>query len=752
MALAIGTVWASYDGTIDSVHFYNSASGPSVVDFGQLPQQMMANGWNNLPRRAGTDGSEDFAPDAASGNVGPANALNPYWLRWTNYRDFDSESDPAKRTRQRIAEARNAEVQGDLRKAIRLYFESEADAKRFIRSRSELLRVSNGQNGPALQRYLRATYLEQFHGDTADSELEKLSKEAIPAYLRKFMEDRLPDPSIEPGFTHAKQLLHVPSNAKDAPQAARELRSILAEHPRTKKKGDIFGWLARSEYLQGHFDLALDLYRKQLALSPSTEREWTAKHSMYIVYGAKGLADKQIEMILGEWLACPDAERHLTAGKLLRAAFDHLSASQAKSLHRYLRGDSRMLAGYLGFRIEDTALTPRQERGLYQFAYSALEQTTDRPPLLVLRTAQASYNAGLYNNALKLASLVAGRTSLPKEIRQRAQFVTAGSLARLGRPRLAINQYKALLKSDVRHYLKVSAQEHLALLEERYGDPLSALEIYGDLGYEWDYAYLADAKLSPAQLETAVRRAKFGERKDVLKYTLGMRYLRLERYSEAERVWRAMPSETRSHFGLTATHYVAFKKTYGQGNDFDDFPALPDPLLTTQKLLRWQRGAHNGTSESRAKSLYLAASYIYDHKCLLFYSPALWNFDRTFALGTENWSASSNDARDVSARYRHMYDHECYSQALRYCKRIVADFPHSSVMPKALYTGAISSEHLVHMSEYWRNTDRIDHLKLAADYLDQVVRNYPHDPLVRMASKYAKVFRSELVQKDWGSS
>lgn len=751
LALTLGSVWASYNGTVESVHFYAHWRDGNAVDFGQLPQQLMTIGANELARRAGTDYAEDFAPDGDSDRVSPARQLDTSLLRSEGLNE-SADGDAAKIAHRLNWRARDLEVKGDLRGAVRLYFQADPDdSESFVRTRSDLLAASRGKNSPALQRYLRATFLEKFAGKPADSALMELANQRdLPSYLKAFLRDHMPDPAIEPDYKSAKELLQAPHDASDAPEAGRQLRAILAAHPSTPKKGDIFGWLARSEYLQKHYDRAIGYYQDQLNLQPGAGKKWIAHHSLYIVYGAKGLHDRQVETLLGEWLDCPDADRHVSAGMLLRNAFYELSAEQAKSLQHHLRRDPALLSAYLGFRIEDTQLTPSQERGLYRFAFSALDGLHKRPPLLLLRVGQASYNAGLYSNALRLADQTLASSNVPIDLRQRSQYLRAGSLARLGRSGAAISQYRSLLRTHPRRYLRQSAQEHLALLEERYGDPAAALPIYRELGYDWDYAYLADVKLTPAQLATAISRAPAGETRNVLLYTLGMRYARLEQYDRALAVWHRLSTLERFHFGLTDTHFAAFKKAYADGNYFDEFPRLPDPLLTTEKLRRWQVSASHGTSEKRAQALYLAASYIYDHRCLLLYSPGLWEFGRSFALGYENWSDTVNDRKDVSARYRHMYDHECYSQALRYCKRIVEKYPHSSIMPKALYTGAIASDHLIHMSEWWRHADRNAHLDLAARYMETLAARYPHDPLAANAKKYGSVFRDELAQKDWG--
>ena len=452
--------------------------------------------------------------------------------------------------------------------------------------------------------------------------------------------------------------------------------------------------------------------------------------------------------MLGEWFSNPDASRHTDSGKLLRKAFESLNPKQAKSLQGHLRKDPNLLAAYLGFRIEQTKLTDSQERGLFRFAQSALRHMPNAPAILLVRTGQASYNAGIYSESLDLADRALAKPSLATNLRRRAEYLRAGSLARLGRPKEAISEYKRLLASRPRHYLDKSAKEHLALLEERHGNPVEAIKLYRGLKYEWDYAYLADAKLTTDQLERVIRETEKGEGRNILLYTLGMRYLRAERYGDARRVWHRMNTEDRLHFGFSPAHYQNFRSEYASGGSFESFPSLPDPLLTTDQLSRWAVASHHGTSETRAQALYKMASYVYSHRNLLFYSPALWKFDRIWALSSENWNDDVNDKRDFATRRRHMMEHECFSQAAKFCTRIVENYPHSSVMPQALYTGGVASEHLANLNSFWRD-DKRDNLKMATRYLRLLAKRYPKLPLAKKAGKYAEVFNEELNQKRW---
>src|SRR5262249_9754213 len=155
-----------------------------------------------------------------------------------------------------------------------------------------------------------------------------------------------------------------------------------------------------------------------------------------------------------------------------------------------------------------------------------------------------------YNSALSLA----GRAlllHLASEERGRAMYVLAGAEERLGHPQRAIAQYMRLLRMHPPRYLDQSAKECLALLSERYGDPLRAIDIYRRLDYNWDFAYLADARLSPNQLGSYLESLPPGTPRNVLTYTLGMRYLRIDQFEEARRVFRKLPKKVRSNWGLS---------------------------------------------------------------------------------------------------------------------------------------------------------------------------------------------------------
>lgn len=756
--------FASYDGVADSIHFYNSASwgDEDYVDFGRAPVEVNIVGWTKEPRR---DGSV-------------------YTSGWDFEGPYKWDTDWVQRQKTIRDKARNLEVAGRFSASINAYKKLDPlpGVRAFIRDREELFRATRYRNSQDLQSYLRARFLSEFgEASKAVPILQKLRNgpkairphvayaiaaagpngrmEVADRYLSVYRQFPKSERAESALMMTARSLLQDASQKPDSEQiakASQTLDLLLDKFPQTRFKDNAFGWKGRCAYLKGQWAIAAGYYTKQARSSDPSEA-WTAHRSLATICRASGRHDRTVVTLLRQWHVPATSQFHFQGVLSLRDNFEKLSPEQTKAVQSEIKRDPELLEAYLSFRIEHTELSLAEESKLMAFATSILSQTKRAPAGLVARVAQINYNAGRYQSARLLAQRVI-RRRVDSETRARARYVLASSNARLGRSRQAIRELEILLEQRPPGFMKQAAGEYLALMQERHGDPVQALQRYIQLGYRYDAAFLADAKLTTRELTRAINSIPWqrlpslisghdeydyrlsipsrpGEPdRDVLIYTLGMRYLRAEKYVEARRTFQRLSKQARLNWGLPKSQ----AETLAKDGFYHDKPLRIDPVKTVTDLERFTRLAKTvKSSEARAQALYDKAAYIYQRRHLLFYSPALWEGNRAFMVDMW-WNDKLNGHVDNRALERHYYEHECYAHSLRICDELVAKYPKSKVTPKALYTAALSAERLSNLNSWWRGEKGLR--EKAINRLDRLVKQFPNDPLAKPAAKYKGVF------------
>lgn len=775
-ALALATfaglafpAFASYDGLVNSVHFYNEgAFTGGKVDFGRAPIGVRMKGWTNEPSRFGTTFAVGWDWDAPKD-------WDPSWV---------------KRQAKRRAKARNLEVRGNLSRSISAYGQMfpVPGIRAFVKDREELFQKVSNPRDQALQAYLRGRYVLEF-GEERKAVAILQSIKNPPAYLRPHIDYALA--TIEQGgrtataerylsvyrrhpkssraesalIMAARTLVQADKREKPTQiqieKADRILDRLLAEFPRTRFKENAIGWKGRCAYLTGKYDIAANHY-SQLARSKDPSIAWMGYSSLADLCIATKRTDKLALVLLRQWGLPSKPGDHLQGGHRLIGAFESLTPTQARFIQKEIRRDPRLLESYVGFRIENTRLTPAKEQNLMAFATSALSSMKHPPASLVSRIAQINYNAGRYSSA----RLLANRTlSLKPDLESagRARYVLAGSLARQGKHREAIREGEKLLSSTKIPYLRHGIAEFLALQNERHGDPLKAFDLYVGLGYRLDVAYLADALLTPQQLESSLNRGRRWKpgtlaapspeyymyqdsdplTPHILRYTLGMRYLRQEKYDKARQAFLKIPLQVRKNWGITAKErkdLLWHDNTIG----YDKAPPVRDPLIVVAKLSDLTSKIKQArSSNAKAQAIYDKAAYIYREKNLLFYSPGLWKGNRAFMIRAW-WNDDVANRPDEEALGRHVAEHECVAHSLRLCEEIIQKYPKSAVMPKALYTAALSAQRLSNLATSERAFEDRHLMQISINRLDRLQREFPEHTLAKPALKYKHEFIAEL--------
>lgn len=730
----------------NDVHFHSPdayvGQTPKDLDFGRLPQAEMLPGSNNEPWRLGST-SHDYA---------------------FPFPDKLSREEQAART---FLTARKLEGQGRFRAALRLYQSVDQPYRllSFVRDREEVFRAMHWRRSPQLMAYLEATFALNcrptlaewryesigtppvFHSDTLTRLLSNPRLGPHAAYARgdfRRVIERWPRSprapaallmlareSLEPLSQEAPR----PGNPTTRPLAPLEvaegyLRRLLARG-NTPYRSAALGLLGRCAYLRGDVKGATALYFKQIRAAGYPSQVASGYRSLGFLARINREYDREILFRLRE----PES----AAGFHLREqiwgldrAFSRLTASQATKVQKRLRQDARLLAAYITYRVENTRMTKAQQRNLLDFASSSVDGGTRLPSDLLVRLAQLQYNNGKYRDSLCLAGRATTAGSLTG---QRAQYIRASSLWRLGRSTSAIRAYESLLASAPPFFLAHSAREQLAIVQERVGDFAGALKNYYRLRTnQLDVAFLCDVSASPSQVRGFVLTLPRSER-GVYWYALGMRYLRIGQYRAARGAFLAVPKKDRLRFGMGASDLRDVSRTA--------IKSPGDPLHTTHKLAALDARIGRTSGQAHAQALYDKGAYLYAHRNLLFYSFGLWRGVRSEAYSYAFDDTPFNTKSDFRKADVAMWEHECVSQALRCFRRIPVKHPKSSLVPSALYSSALCAQRLGDFNGWWRDHYGAELRRKAVVWLNRVHQRYPLHPLATAARKYATEFAED---------
>ena len=474
--------------------------------------------------------------------------------------------------------------------------------------------------------------------------------------------------------------------------ARRNLKMLLAESPNSEYRWDAVGWLGRTYFLQRDYVSAMAVYLRQLDESQSYWRQVNVIGSIRIVFGK-------------------------------------LSPADAKRVRAMIMLDPSLLRPYLDYRLYHG--DQKEMPYLADFAAHVLARSsgTKLRGETLARLAEISYLTKRYTAARDFADrslkLKHGRTDL-------ATYVKAAWLRRNARYRESINVLKAFdgpLKSS---YLAKSALELRALSHESRNEWPEALAIYHRLDYKPDVAYIADIRMPIQDFDRAIGLASDREFRQLLTYSKGVRLLRANRLAEAEVAFRRVPKKT-LHDYWSGAHSDEWRFNFSHGQQ--------DPLKTVRDLRRLE-------TDKSPEGKYALASYYYNHHDLLLYNAPLWTCGRSVYLGF--WfNETIASKRDDAAMRAHHYDHECFAVARNLCREIVRDCPKSSIVPKAMYTAALSAERLSNFNPWWRKEDSAAKLGLeACNTMAAIAKQFPNHPLAKPAAKYAGVFREQIQSRD----
>lgn len=430
-----------------------------------------------------------------------------------------------------------------------------------------------------------------------------------------------------------------------------------------------------------------------------------------------------------------------------------MSPTDAAYFSRALLSDPDTAGAYVYYRLNHTDEAAGDMARLERLAerIAGARAVHRLPALLRVQIAEIYYRRGRYPEALRWASAVLSEH--PNN--DRALFVRGAALHRLKRIPNASRAFETLLQRFPESGLRPAAREEAALLAERMGDWSRALSHYFALGYRQDVAYLLDIRMTPAQIEQYLSRpdanlvwyvdrpyenspsshAMRVRRRDLIAYSLGTRYLRMEKWDLAERWFRRTPKRLYDQCS-------ADRKEWEYSDD--KRKPCPEPLNTVHDLRLLHRallGAH--TDNARAVALFRYGSYYHNHSTLLLYNPALWQQAREVGFAYW-WNDSVESGREKEIVRGYMYQHESMARSRQLCLLSAQRYPKSPVAAQALYRAACASRSLASYNTWWREENRRQNHWVEAVRLMRLVEwRYPKSSLTKEARKYAGVFAQE---------
>jgi len=538
-------------------------------------------------------------------------------------------------------------------------------------------------------------------------------------------------------------ILPATDEGRQVPAGETALASLRREFPASRFRSAAKGLQARVDLLEERYSKALSAY---LSIG-DTESIAEICRSL----SGPALQHARVDL-LAAYMRRLNAAKSYTEYEWTIAGINrikrHLARQEIVQFHKRLLSDPDTAAAYLYYCFCHTDSHAADTKRLAQIA----ETIATRFPAAKLSSfmqvgiAEIYYRQGRYDRALSWCTRCLER----EPHYDRALYARGAALHRMGRLREAGADFDALLKYCSNSGLRPAAHEEAALIAEDAENWSSALSHYFALDYHLDQAYLLDVRMPAAAIESYIHTADAREsqilatgwrtrdegkqtvckRSELAAYSLGIRYMRDEKWDLAERWLKSIPTAL----------YRAFSRGRAEWED----PASPEPLKAVHDLRKLHEAVQRaGSPRARAQAMFRYGSYYYQHGTLLLYNCAMWRGERSESFGLW-WSDIGVPKRVRTAVRSYMYRHETFARTLSICLAAYEENPSAPIAPQALYRAACASRKLANMNSWWREEDHHrNHWLTAVQLMKRFARRYPHHPLAAEARKYARVFKEE---------
>ncbi|HEX8889843.1 MAG TPA: outer membrane protein assembly factor BamD [Pyrinomonadaceae bacterium] len=539
------------------------------------------------------------------------------------------------------------------------------------------------------------------------------------AHQHAYNQDRAPRGDANARATAIEEMNEEPLPLADCCDSAwtkslAAFRSLLSKYPRGRYSNDARGWIAYLRLRGNDRAGALVEYYRLLSDVEDRNAQLDAAFSLTLVrHHATDAEMQRVEMELEDEPAPALAYAyHEIYNYLINPGCQFLEDwpdNQWEADRQKEQKDSLERAGLERVVAFATRLMKRYTRAAIGGSFA-------------LRLASANLELGENDAALEQAKR-ALTLNVREQERARALWVKGVAEHRLHDYEHARSTLTTLVNENPQGELTEGARRMLAMSAEDAGDMDAALEQYLQLKYDTDVAYFIDVLMTPEQLNGFIERHPNFEKRDEFLYALGIRYMRLNCWSEARAAFARLKTTGEDHDPyryISYDSYAASQDCHRQQppgfsyrcddpKDKDFGPGVTSRLLlsdlkTIDDIERLERDANEAQGdEAKAEALYQLASYLYESSTLLFYNPIAWHGMRHYQLITLQ-SGNKFRAPDEAARlWRDMQEHEPIARALVIYLDVVRRYPQTRAARDALYTAAVCHERLADYNDYWRS-------------------------------------------------
>jgi TolA-binding protein len=369
------------------------------------------------------------------------------------------------------------------------------------------------------------------------------------------------------------------------------------------------------------------------------------------------------------------------------------------------------------------------------FATKMAAKTHGVAPAFFNRAAMANLELGEYDAASRLARKAIAGGAKGEELAD-ALFVAGVADRHRGEVDAARKSLERLVALKPGEEIEERARKQLAMIAEDAGDLGAALDQYIALDYTYDVAYLVDVLMTPEQLAAYLAEHPSHPMRDVLWYSLGVKYLRDWKLDEARRAYaraRTIPTGSENPLWEESLPYpkAPFEVDWSVAGVRSRWIARDLQTIEDLERLIAARDAAVTVDEA-AEASYQLASYLYEASSLLYYNPALWQGERYGLLSSFDYSLGPRLPGESEALWQYMRKHEPASHALDLYLELVDIYPLSKAAPDALYTAALCHGRLSAYNDYWREAYAAGrHAGSRLVSIDDVRRAYPRYQLPR---------------------
>jgi TolA-binding protein len=507
--------------------------------------------------------------------------------------------------------------------------------------------------------------------------------------------------------------------------AARDtFRRLLRDYPRGRFAGEARGWLGYLHLRVGETAEGLAEYYRLLADETDKEGRAEAIISLKLAGGMAVEADMQrLEASIADEPRVALAYAYHEIYNYTLPDSGSLEPPEELNPYRYYkeREDYYTSEYYDKFneweeqerkKLRDSA----QAKGLTRVAAFATRMmrrygSAQMSGAFALRLAQINFELGDAKAAHELARRA---LSLGVEGDERASALWVKGVAEQRRRDFASARKTlgALVNEFPSGDLTEGARRLIAITAEDAGDLDAALEQYLALDYATDAAYFVDVLMTTEQLASFISRRPDIPQRDMLLYSLGVRYLRTHRFDEARAAYAQVRPETRGFIRRLNEEEGCEREWPNVVRSCSD-PKEPDEEKPNVVRTRWVMRdlktldeiellegnvSRAMDDESKAEALYQLAGYFYESSELAFYNPSAWRGIRGVSFLYDHVLRTPNEAQLMR---RYMEEHEPLVRALKLYLEAARLYPRTRAARDALYTAAVIHERLAGFQWYW---------------------------------------------------